>query len=167
MCYVAETGLLRIAPRLVAGFVEDLHRADGLGGHHVKHRRGQGAAHREAGSGSDRLVVAGRALKRGAGDHSPFAQRFSDQRAVDIDNDTALREAGPGFEPKLLVRGVEHEQAAPLGAEQRRERQNQKPHQIAVAGLIPLTAQFLAAVGGLPQTDKRFRRHRAEPPLSA
>ena len=164
---VAETGLLRFAPWLVAGLVEDLHGADCLTGHHVKHRRGQGVAHREAGSGGNRLVLAGGALEPGAGDHGPFAQRLPHQRSVDINDDPALRDAGPGFQPELLVRGVEHEQAAPFRAEQRRERQEEQAKQVAIAGLIPLAAQFLAAMGGLPETKKRFRRHWADPPLSA
>ena len=146
---VAEPGLLRFAPRLVAGLVEDLHRADGLAGHHVKHRRGQSIAHRKAGSGSHRLVLAGGALEPVTGDHRPVAERFPHQRSVDIDDDPALRDAGPGFEPELLVGGVEHEQAAPLRAEQRRERQEQKAQQIAIAGLVPFAAQVPRG-GGWP-----------------
>jgi len=106
-------------------------------------------------------VLAGGAFEPCAGDHGAFAQRFSDQRPVDINDDPALRDAGPSFEPELLVRGVEHEQAAPLGAEQRRERQEQQAQEIAVAGLILIAAQFLAAMGGLAETKQRFRRHRS------
>jgi hypothetical protein len=90
-----------------------------------------------------------------AGDHSRRG-RLTHQRSVDIDDDPALRNAGTGFEPELLVGGVEHEQALVRRRRTAAGASEQEAQKIAIAGLVPLAAELLAAMGGLSETLQRL-----------
>jgi hypothetical protein len=97
-------------------------------------------------------VLAGGALQPGAGDHGLFALALPRQ----ANRRHQRRSGAPRRRSRLPATAscswVQHEQAAPFGVEQRRERQEKQTTQVAVASLIPLAAQFLTALGGLPET---------------